>query len=88
MRKISTVEMVRIENFKDQQLTIGLLLGDRFSHYCILNEAGEVIAERNLPTTNWHRAKIAQQRVRMEGWRQRWLGSEPKNPVKKKTRLS
>jgi hypothetical protein len=27
--------------------------------------------------------KIAQQRVRMEGWRQRRLGSEPKNPLKK-----
>jgi hypothetical protein len=51
MRKISTVAMGRIENFKDQQLTIGLDLGDRFSHYCILNEAGEVIGERNLPTT-------------------------------------
>ena len=26
-------------------------LGDRFSQYCILNEAGEVIGERNVPTT-------------------------------------
>jgi transposase len=51
MRKISTVAMGRIENFKDHKLTIGLDLGDRFSHYCILNEAGEVIGERNLPTT-------------------------------------
>jgi transposase len=51
MRKSSTVAMDRIENFKDQQLTIGLDLGDRFSHYCILNEAGDVIGERNLPTT-------------------------------------
>jgi hypothetical protein len=51
MRKSSTVAMDRIENFKDHQLTIGLDLGDRFSHYCILNEAGEVIGERNLPTT-------------------------------------
>src|SRR5215472_8623820 len=42
------------------------------------------MGERTLPrwqhlietrTPNWHRAKIAQQRVRMEGWRQRraWL---------------
>ena len=51
MKKISTVAMDRIENFKDQQLTIGLDLGDRFSHYCILNESGEVIGEHNLPTT-------------------------------------
>jgi transposase len=51
MKKISTVAMGRIENFKDHQLTIGLDLGDRFSHYCILNESGEVIGEHNLPTT-------------------------------------
>ena len=41
----------RIEIFKDQKLTIGLDLGDRFSHYCILNGAGDVIGEHNLPTT-------------------------------------
>jgi transposase len=29
-------------------------------------------------TPNWHRATIAHKRVRMEGWRQRRLGSEPK----------
>src|SRR6266853_1577736 len=51
MKKISTVAIGRIENFKDQQLTIGLDLGDRFSHYCILNESGEVIGEHHLPTT-------------------------------------
>ena len=37
MKKISTVAMGRIENFKDHRLTIGLDWGDRFSHYCILN---------------------------------------------------
>src|SRR5437879_12233815 len=51
MRKISTVAMGRIENFKGHQLTIGLDLGDRFSHYCILNASGEVIGEHKLPTT-------------------------------------
>jgi len=51
MKKISTDAMNRIENFKGQQLTIGLDLGDRFSHYCILGESGEVIGEHNLPTT-------------------------------------
>ena len=51
MRKISTVATSRIENFEDRKLTIGLDLGDRFSHYCILNESGEVIGEHNLPTT-------------------------------------
>src|SRR5207245_4622125 len=51
MKKISTEAMNRIENFKGQQLTIGLGLGDRFRHYCILGESGEVIGEHNLPTT-------------------------------------
>jgi transposase len=36
---------------RKNQLTIGLDLGDRTSHYCILNEAGEVIFEHQLPTT-------------------------------------
>ena len=51
MKKISTAETSRTENLKDRTLTIGLDLGDRFSHYCILNEAGEVMGEHNLPTT-------------------------------------
>src|SRR6266705_2518611 len=51
VNKISTDAMNRIENFKGDQLTIGLDLGDRFSHYCILNASGEVIAEHHLATT-------------------------------------
>ena len=51
MKKISTVEIERIQIFKENQLTIGLDLGDRTSHYCILNEVGEVILEHELPTT-------------------------------------
>ena len=51
MKKISTVAIERIQIFKQNQLTIGLDLGDRTSHYCILNEAGEVILEHELPTT-------------------------------------
>jgi hypothetical protein len=51
MKKISTEVAGRIENFKGDQLTIGLDLGDRFSHYCILNESGEVIGEHHLATT-------------------------------------
>jgi transposase len=34
-----------------QRLTIGLDLGDRTSRYCILDEAGEVVSESQLPTT-------------------------------------
>ena len=51
MKKISTVAMHRIQIFKENQLTIGLDLGDRTSHYCVLNEAGEIIWESKLPTT-------------------------------------
>src|SRR6202050_1190226 len=51
MKKSSTVAIERIQIFKENQLTIGLDLGDRISHYCILNEAREVILESTLPTT-------------------------------------
>ena len=51
MKKISTVAIEGMQIFKPNQLTIGLDLGDRTSRYCILNEAGEVILEQELPTT-------------------------------------
>src|SRR5258708_20241637 len=40
----------------------------------------QVAAPAEIRTPNLHRAKIAQQRVRMEGWRQRRLGSNARNP--------
>jgi transposase len=51
MKKISTAAIEKIQIFKGKQLTIGLDLGDRTSHYCVLNEAGEVIVEDKLATT-------------------------------------
>ena len=51
MKKISTVAMERIDIFKQNQLTIGLDLGDRISHYCVIEEAGQVILESKPPTT-------------------------------------
>jgi transposase len=51
MKKISTVATSRNKIFKEPKLTIGLDLGDRTSHYCILGEAGSIILEHNLPTT-------------------------------------
>ncbi len=50
MKKISTVAKNGNEIFKEHKLTIGLDLGDRSTHYCILNEAGEVLLEHSLPT--------------------------------------
>jgi transposase len=51
VKKISTVAKRGNEIFKEPKLTIGLDLGDRTSHYCILDERGEVMLEGRLPTT-------------------------------------
>lgn len=51
MKKISTVVNRGNEILQEPKLTVGLDLGDRTSHYCILDEAGNVILERRLPTT-------------------------------------
>jgi len=51
MKKTITVQAFQNEIFKKQKLTIGLDLGDRWSFYCVLDEAGQVILEQKLPTT-------------------------------------
>ena len=51
MKKIITVAKNRNEIFKQPQLTIGVDLGDRISHYCILDETGNVILEQSVPIT-------------------------------------
>jgi transposase len=51
MKKISTVAIETMEIFKEHQLTIGLDLGDRWSFYCILDEAGKIILEQKVSTT-------------------------------------
>jgi len=51
MKKISTVQVFGNEIFKGQKLTIGLDLGDRWSFYCILDEAGKILLEQKVPTT-------------------------------------
>ena len=33
------------------QLTVGIDLGDKFSHYCILDRAGDVLEEGRIRTT-------------------------------------
>jgi hypothetical protein len=50
MAKISTVRVNEDVVFKSRQLTIGLDLGDRWSFYCVLDEAGKTILEQKLPT--------------------------------------
>jgi transposase len=51
MQKISTMRASGNKLFKGHQLTIGLDLGDRWSFYCVLDEAGKIILEQKLPTT-------------------------------------
>jgi predicted NBD/HSP70 family sugar kinase len=43
MKRVAPWVSNRVEIFKEHKLTIGVDLGDRFSHYCVLNGAGEVI---------------------------------------------
>src|SRR6202451_2085749 len=51
MKKVSTARAKKVEKSESQKLTIGLDLGDRWSWYCVLNEAGEVLLEQKLATT-------------------------------------
>ena len=51
MKKISTVQIFGSEIFKEQKLTIGVDLGDRWSFYCVLNEAGKILLEQKVATT-------------------------------------
>src|SRR5271169_5379643 len=51
MKKISTVQIFEGEIFKEQRLTIGMDLGDRWSCYCILDEAGRILLEQKVATT-------------------------------------
>ena len=51
MKKTSTVQALKSKLFKEQKLTIGLDLGDRWSFYCVLEEAGKIILEQKVATT-------------------------------------
>jgi predicted NBD/HSP70 family sugar kinase len=51
MKKISTVQTFGNEIFKDQKLTIGVDLGDRWAFCCVLDEAGKIILEQKVATT-------------------------------------
>jgi len=49
MKKLTTASIN--ENEKLQKLTIGVDLGDRSSHYCVLDERGRVVAESKTTTS-------------------------------------
>src|ERR1700730_15815484 len=48
MKKTSTIRVNGNMIFKGHKLTIGLDLGDRWSFYCVLDEAGEVLLEQKV----------------------------------------
>jgi hypothetical protein len=45
------VQVFGNESLKEQKLTIGLDLGDRWSFYCVLDEAGKILLEQKVATT-------------------------------------
>jgi transposase len=51
MKKVSTAAAKQIKNILEQELTIGLDLGDRSSWYCVLDEAGSVVLEQRVSTS-------------------------------------
>src|SRR5436309_7350418 len=51
MKKVSTTATKQSRNFSEQKLTIGLDLGDRSSHYCVLDEKGRILVESKVPTS-------------------------------------
>jgi transposase len=70
MKKVSTVRVNGNMIFKGHKLTIGLDLGDHWSCYCVLDEAGEVLLEQKVATTPEAMkqvfAKIPQSLIAME----------------------
>jgi len=64
------VQVFGNEIFKEQKLTIGVDLGDRWSFYCVLDEAGKIILEQKVPTTpeamKQTFARIPQSRIALE----------------------
>jgi predicted NBD/HSP70 family sugar kinase len=52
MKKVSTAATEQSRNFSEQKLTIGLDLGARSSHYCVLDETGGILVESKISTSN------------------------------------
>ena len=51
MKKTNTVRVNGNMIFKGHKLTIGMDLGDHWSCYCVLDEAGEILLEQKVATT-------------------------------------
>src|SRR5271170_2548201 len=66
MKKISTVQVNGNMIFKGHKLTIGVDLGDRWSCYCVLDEAGEILLEQKVATTPEAMEQIPRGLIAME----------------------
>ncbi len=69
MKKNNTVATRRKQIVREEKLTIGMDLGDQFTYYCVLDEAGEVMVEGKLPTTKQGKqvfGRIPRSRVALE----------------------
>src|SRR6478672_5297437 len=70
MKKTSTVRVNGNMIFKGHKLTIGVDLGDHWSCYCVLDEAGKIILEQKVAMTpeamKQTFAKIPQSLIAME----------------------
>jgi transposase len=51
MKKLSITTRQAMEKLQTHPLTIGLDLGDRWSYYCVLEEAGRMVVEEKVATT-------------------------------------
>ena len=51
MKKTNTVRVNGNMIFKGQKLTLGMDLGDHWSCYCVLDEAGKIILEQKVAMT-------------------------------------
>jgi transposase len=51
MKKVSTAAAKQSRNFSQQKLTIGLDLGDRSSHYCVVDGGGRIQVESKVSTS-------------------------------------
>ena len=72
MKKISTVVLEGMRIFKENQLTIGLDLGDRTSRYCILDECGlNNLGTRTTYDSERNRARVQQDSAQSDRARNR-----------------
>ena len=84
MKKVSKQQLA-LETTKDKPgMTVGLDLGDRYSHYCVLNEEREVVEEGRIQSTEsaFRRHFEGEPRLRIVlecGTHSAWASRLPKN---------